>query len=246
MISFGSPAELMMGLFVILLAMNMGPKASPVMGGNATRRTARAACRPEDRHAGPWRWDPGGVEQPGEHRFTRPARGRARVRTQGEDVAARSSRRTAGRPEIGQGPTQTDVSNVSNTVSFEDGSAQFNAAARDAVIDMANRAKDQRFVIEVRGHVSPPSGCAAGGDRGYDWAFDRAQAGGEPDGDQRREVGEHPARGMHDNERAVPRAYTESDQRRPRGDRDHQAAGQPQDPLSRPSSGGWSSTTGRC
>ena len=151
-----------------------------------------------------------------------------------------------GNQETGQGPTQTDVSNVSNTISFEDGSAQFNAAARDAVIDMATRAKDQRFVIEVRGHISPTERMRAGGDRGYKLAFDRAQAVANLLATNGVKWENIRLVACADNERAVPRAYTESDQRKNQRVEiviTKQLVGP--DPLSRPSSGGSSTPAGQ-
>jgi hypothetical protein len=49
MVSFADNTALMMGLFVILLAMNMGPKATSVMGGNPDENGAGEAMSAEDR-----------------------------------------------------------------------------------------------------------------------------------------------------------------------------------------------------
>jgi outer membrane protein OmpA-like peptidoglycan-associated protein len=119
-----------------------------------------------------------------------------------------------GNTDIGQGPTQTDVSNVSTSVNFEDGSAQFNAVARDAVVDMATRAKDQRFVVEVRGHISPSERMRSGGDRGYRLAFDRAQAVANLLATNGVKWENIRLVACADNERAVPRAYTDAEQRK--------------------------------
>ena len=214
MVSFADNTALMMGLFVILLAMNMGPKADPIMGGNPDENGAGANMSAEDRMLDLAIGIRAAFNNPVSIDSKDP-REQALVRRKMEKMFGPLKKEgPPGNQETGQGPTQTDVSNVSNTISFEDGSAQFNAAARDAVIDMATRSKDQRFVIEVRGHISPAERMRAGGDRGYKLAFERAQAVANLMAANGVKWENIRLVACADNERAVPRAYTESDQRK--------------------------------
>ncbi len=239
MVSFADNTALMMGLFVILLAMNMGPKATSVMGGNPDENGAGEAMSAEDRMLDLALGIRSAFNNPVSMDSKDPRDAVLVKRLREKAFGPLKQEGPPGNQETGQGPTQTDVSNVATSVNFEDGSAQFNAAARDAVIDMATRARDQRFVIEVRGHISPTERMRAGGDRGYKLAFDRAQAvanllaANDVKWENIRLVA------CADNERAVPRAYTEADQRKNQRVEiviTKQLVGP--DPLSRPSSGG--------
>lgn len=214
MISFADNTALMMGLFVILLAMNMGPKATSIMGGEPDKNGANGISSAEDRMLDLAL----GIRAAFNNEVSidsKDPREAALVRRKLEKL--RGPLKQSGPPgtvETGQGPTQTDVSNVSTTVNFEDGSAQFNAVARDAVVDMATRSRDQRFIIEVRGHISPNERMRAGGDHGYKLAFDRAQAVANLMASNGVKWENIRIVACADNERAVARAYTDADQRK--------------------------------
>ncbi len=155
-ISFADNVALMMGFFVILLAMNMGPKADPKQGGapdesNAGNTTATQTERQMDfviaiREAFNTPISPNSrvpAEQPLVKRMQDKQRGAAT----GDGPNGRSERQQAPRP--------SDYDKVTALIVFQDKSATLPSDAREKVVAVAEKQKDQRWIVEVRGHVSP-------------------------------------------------------------------------------------------
>lgn len=150
LISFADNVALMMGFFVILLAMNMGPK-----GGGEGEGTGGG----------------GPPAQPDmidfvigmREAFNNPIK----MDSSRDDEAVFVKRMLerqggAGKPEsqTGKDPDggairPSDYRNVVCSVEFDDRSALLNEQDRGALHDAADKLKGQRWVIEVRGHVSP-------------------------------------------------------------------------------------------
>jgi outer membrane protein OmpA-like peptidoglycan-associated protein len=139
-----------MGFFVILLAMNMGPKASPVQGGV------------KGEAGGGFPVDPAmeaiiGIREA----FKSPLNPN---NPDDERVLQYKKRRDAGRAnEPGVPGSFTDVQalqkgnykNITGSVIFDSGSALLSPAGRKTIGDVAARLRDQRWIIDVRGNVSP-------------------------------------------------------------------------------------------
>lgn len=152
LISFADNVALMMGFFVILLAMNMGPKATAVQGGepgeseNGGRAAEdyktdfaikiREAFNPIDMNS----------TNPAEAKFR--ARKRELEGTKKEDGPEGSAQRA-------QSVRPTDISNLGGFVLFEDKNTTISSAADSTITAIAKKLRDQRWVVELRGHVSP-------------------------------------------------------------------------------------------
>lgn len=150
LISFADNVALMMGFFVILLAMNMGPKGSGNTPGNETG---------------------GAPSQPDMIDFVISMReafnNPIKIDSSREDEAVFVKRMLqrkggAGRPEsqTGKDPDggairPSDYRNVVCSVEFDDRSALLSEHDRTALHEAADKIRGQRWVIEVRGHVSP-------------------------------------------------------------------------------------------
>ncbi len=156
LISFADNVALMMGFFVILLAMNMGPKADPKQGGEPDQtdvgeagsgQTARQldfviGVREAFNNAVPID-SKNPAEQPLVKRKLEKMRGAAT----GDGPNGKSERQQAPRP--------SDFDKVTALIIFPDKSATLPANARTSISTVAESQKDQRWILEVRGHVSP-------------------------------------------------------------------------------------------
>lgn len=175
LISFADNVALMMGFFVILLAMNMGPKGEPVQGG-----------APDDKNNGSGggmsRADAiiisirEGFNSPFNAKSNNPDERRMAALKQQHD----DSRKDEGPVGTGQRPQtvrETDYSNLGGKISFEDGSAELSATAQDTLQRIAKKMQDQRWIIELRGSVSPfESGRNA--EKAMALSYERALAAG--------------------------------------------------------------------
>ena len=170
LISFADNVALMMGFFVILLAMNMQkPKAGGIggeaqMGGAPTTDMVDfvIAMRKEFNNPIDLKSD-----DPEEAMF------RKRIL----EVQAGKSRQPEepGQGRESQSIVPTEFSNLGGTVIFEDDSTSLNERARDIVRRVGARLRDQRFIVEVRGHVSP-SESQANTERAFNLAHARSLA----------------------------------------------------------------------
>lgn len=154
LISFADNVALLMGFFVILLAMNMGPKGSPVQGGEPDEKdnhTDAAEARNADiilsiREAFNNKVDPFG-DDPNEAWL------RKRIRDKHEGSSNQPGPE-GDHPNL-QAIRPTDYNRVTARVPFEDGSAMLTQDAREVIASAAVGLRDQRWIVDVRGHVSP-------------------------------------------------------------------------------------------
>ncbi len=167
LISFADNVALMMGFFVILLAMNMGPKAkgesqeegdgkpSPDMVDFVIAMRA-AFNNPFDVNSG----------APGDQVFIKRIKEK---QGQSSDVGV------PGETETVQSTRPTEYHSVTATIPFENDSSLLANSARDTIVKTAEKLKGQRFVIEVRGHASP-SEVRRSQEKGLDLSYQRAKA----------------------------------------------------------------------
>jgi outer membrane protein OmpA-like peptidoglycan-associated protein len=150
LISFADNVALMMGFFVILLAMNMGPKGSHAAPPEPSSYTGPETPDMVDfvisiREAFGNPINPNGTN-PEEEVF----RKRIIERTGGEgtDIAPK------GRHQETQASRPSDYRQITAVIPFDDNSTTLSPSGREIIIDTAKHIRDQGWVIEVRGHVS--------------------------------------------------------------------------------------------
>ena len=153
LISFADNVALMMGFFVILLAMNMGPKGEPKQGGDPSENNNGSG-------GGMSRADSiiisirEGFNSPLNAKSSNPDERRLANAKKQQDEA----RKDEGPIGTGQRPQtvrETDYSNLGGVVYFEDSSAELNATSQDTLARISKKMQDQRWIIELRGSVSP-------------------------------------------------------------------------------------------
>ncbi len=150
LISFADNVALLMGFFVILLAMNMGPKSTPVQGGIPDENggggpdaameaiiSIREAFHTKN-------FDP---NDPDEAKLMRYMARRATGQASQEGIAGEHQNVQAIRPTGLTAPTAS--------VPFDSRSAVLSPTGRQVLNQVAEKLRDQRWVIEVRGHASP-------------------------------------------------------------------------------------------
>ncbi len=172
LISFADNVALMMGFFVILLAMNMkepttggigGKEKNPVPGNTPAMLDAVISLR-EAFHSkvSPTSTDPKDAvlvrrlkqrEKPGDVSSTGPEGNKQNVQSQ--------------RP--------SDYESPCAVIPFDDGSAEISADAREHLTDAAAQLVGQRYVVDVRGNVSAAE-AAMTPDRGMELSFKRSLA----------------------------------------------------------------------
>jgi outer membrane protein OmpA-like peptidoglycan-associated protein len=176
MISFADNTALMMGLFVILLAMNMGPKATSQMGGEpADVATAAAAAEDEDmldfavslREAFNNPVDMGSSE-PRDEALRQHIR---KKESQGES----KNPANPGRERNVDSPRPSDYYTHGGVVTFPHNSSEMTSGGRQLAADIAGQVRGMRWVIEVRGHASV-SETFRNPERGNTLSFERASA----------------------------------------------------------------------
>ena len=142
LISFADNVALIMGFFVILLAMNMGPKAEPKQGG-----------APDETNAG----DAGsnaqaldmiiaireGFNQPVSMKSTDPKEAALRKRIM-ERQGNASTNGPRGNNDKQQAPRPSDFDRVTAAVSFDDRASKLSEEARKTIAEVAAKQKDQR------------------------------------------------------------------------------------------------------
>lgn len=156
LISFADNVALLMGFFVILLAMNMGPKGTPVQGGApdevenedsaATTQAHAADIVLSIREAFNNKVDPFG-DDPNEAWL------RKRIRDKFEGSTNQAGPQ-GDHPNL-QAIRPTDYNRVTARIPFEDGSAMLTPDSREVIASAAIGLRDQRWIVDVRGHVSP-------------------------------------------------------------------------------------------
>ncbi len=209
LISFADNTALIMGFFVIMLAMNM--KADG--GGNGNSKDPDAGHGPSAamldtviglRAAFNNPIDPNSND-PNELPFV------ARLLTRGRDSEPQEAG-PRGRDHDVQSLRPSKYYRICGSLPFESGTSKLEREADETLRDLAERVRGLRFIIEVRGHVSAAEAAHAA-DRGMSLAFDRAMAvakrleSGGVRWSQMRLIA------CADNDRRNPVAYNDSGQR---------------------------------
>ncbi|HYF14326.1 MAG TPA: OmpA family protein [Phycisphaerales bacterium] len=154
LISFADNVALMMGFFVILLAMNMGPKGDPKQGGEPSETNAADGAPSahqldmilsiREGFGNPVSID---SNDPKEVALVRRLREKTGGMSHSDGPLGRHDRQQAVRP--------SDYDRVTASVTFDDRSALLSAEARETIAQVAQKQKDQRWIVEVRGHAGP-------------------------------------------------------------------------------------------
>ncbi len=176
LISFADNVALLMGFFVILLAMNMGPKGTPVQGGapdeanngntseSQTDRQMDFVIAIREAFNQPIRKD---SQNPAEQALIKRMLDKQRGAATGDGPMGKNEKQQAPRP--------SDYDKVTALIVFPDKSAVLPSDARAKLATVAEMQKDQRWIIEVRGHVSPFERMH-NQQRGMQLSYDRALA----------------------------------------------------------------------
>jgi outer membrane protein OmpA-like peptidoglycan-associated protein len=172
LISFADNVALLMGFFVILLAMNMAPKSEGPMGGdgqggdhaNDTKMIDFVIAVRE------------GFNTPFDLNSTRPEDQKfiRRIKEREGADGARPNQ-PQGQFRDAQSLERGNTKDVTARVEFDTDSAEISPTARGVLLDAAKKLKDQGYVIEVRGHCSPFE-ARRDFDRASTLAYDRAMA----------------------------------------------------------------------
>lgn len=169
LISFADNVALMMGFFVILLAMNMQkPKMGGVggeakMGGAPTEQMIDFVIAMRKEFNNP-------IDLSSDNPAEAPLRRRIR------DLLEAGKSNQPGDPGPGkehQAMQPNDVTNLGGTIQFETDSPSLNDRSRERVRAIASRIKGQRFIIEVQGHASPHE-AMQNMDKAFALAYSRA------------------------------------------------------------------------
>lgn len=171
-VSFADNALLQMGFFVILFAMNIGPKgggsgAGEGGGSNAAPSDALldAVISIREGFNSPVSLD---SKDPSDGPLIRRLKERAGQGTNNQDgVPGKNPDQQAIKP--------SDYNRVTASIPFELSKSELSGATKQTMIEAAKRLRGERFIIEVRGHTSAME-AVNGPDESYALAFARAQA----------------------------------------------------------------------
>jgi flagellar motor protein MotB len=152
LISFADNVALLMGFFVILLAMNMAPKTEGPMGGEGKGGNHASEARMMDFIISIRE----GFNRPIDMKSTDPDEmklvRRIIEREGGEGVRPDQIR---GRFTEADSLERGTAKDITAKVEFDTDSAEVSPTGRATLLDAAKKLKDQGYIIEVRGHVSP-------------------------------------------------------------------------------------------
>lgn len=151
LISFADNVALMMGFFVILLAMNMGPKGSQVNNTGEPGESTDQAAREADfvigmRDAFNSKIDPNSDD---------PAEAHLRKRLKERQGGPATEEGPQGNAPALQAIRPSDYNRVACSVPFDEGDATLSSSGHETISQAAKKLRDKKWVIEVRGHVSP-------------------------------------------------------------------------------------------
>jgi flagellar motor protein MotB len=171
-VSFADNVALMMGFFVILLAMNMGPKGASAAAESETTSDVKAKNAPDmidlaiairEAFNNPVNTD---SPKPSEMAMVKRIIER-KSKTQADDAGPPGDRQRV------QSLTRGDYHAMSGVVYFDHKSSALTPRSKESLADLGNGMKGMKLVIEVRGHASAEEAYAQG-DRGMRLSFDRA------------------------------------------------------------------------
>jgi flagellar motor protein MotB len=148
LVSFADNVMLQMGFFVILLAMNMGPKGGggdgPPSEGEGEPTTAMIDFALGLREAFNNPVDP---DDPNENpQFVKRLK---ELRGEGDFSGPQGDKPTQ------QSLRESNFVNIGAKIAFEDNSTKLTQAARETMAQTAEKLRGLRFYIEIRGHCSP-------------------------------------------------------------------------------------------
>lgn len=172
LISFADNVALLMGFFVILLAMNMKEKTSGGIGGKDQNGQAAADDRLNDFVIGIRE----AFNNPVSLSSTDPKDGPLIKRMQQRQSSGTTTAEgTPGKNAEQQAVRPSDYNRTTALVSFEQAQAAVTPEGKATLIEAAKRLRGQKFVIELRGHVSAME-AAFGSDAAMKLGFARALA----------------------------------------------------------------------
>jgi flagellar motor protein MotB len=152
-VSFADNVLLMMGFFVIMLAMNMGPKGASAEGTDAaTDRVLDVAIAVREAFHNPVKLD---STNPNDQPLIR----RLRQRDSRGDLVSPGP---DGQTQQTQTVRPTDHTGRDGYVNFEQGSDVLAERAKRTIAQLAERIAGTRWMVEVRGHASKREGVLAG------------------------------------------------------------------------------------
>lgn len=172
LISFADNVALLMGFFVILLAMNMAPKTAGPMGGEGLGGDQANDARMIDfviavREGFNTPFDLNS-KNPDDQKFIRRIKER-------EGAEGTRPKQPLGRHSTSQSLERGNAKDITAKVEFDTDSAEVSPTGRGVLIDAAKKLKDQGYIIEIRGHASPFE-ARRDFDRANDLAYQRAMA----------------------------------------------------------------------
>lgn len=151
LISFADNVALMMGFFVILLAMNMGPKGEASSSGDPSNDPGKPSQSMLDFVIGMREGfgNPININstKANEQQFVERLR---ELRGEGDASGI------AGRHKSQQTLRQTNFSSLGALIPFDDNSIALSTSAKETIADTAKKLRGTRYYIELRGHCSPP------------------------------------------------------------------------------------------
>lgn len=168
MISFADNALLQMGVFVIMFAMNVGPKGSgnaPGTDAAVTPGMADTAIAFREAFNNP-------LDMSSKASSDQPLIKRMKERKESGEATEKGVK---GEKQNVQATRPTGFSNITATLTFEQGSAQVSSYAKSVLADASKKLKGQRWIIEIRGNCSSIE-AAEGREAAYKLSFERAMA----------------------------------------------------------------------
>ena len=150
LISFADNVALMMGFFVILLAMNMGPKAKSEQEGEGSKAGA-----PDQRMLDFVIAVREGFNNPIDLGSDNPKELKLRDRIKERAQGGATQEGPEGKSDQLQAVRPSDYTDVGGLIIFETGSSKLSGSAKDDAQNVAAKIRGLNWVVEVRGHASP-------------------------------------------------------------------------------------------
>jgi flagellar motor protein MotB len=175
LISFADNVALLMGFFVILLAMNMGPKGSSVGAEGESAEAAAGGASANTQQLDMILSIREGFGNPVSMSSTKAEEQQLVKRLREKQGGMTKSEGPNGKHPSQQAPRPSDYDRVTAAVAFDDKSTLISADARRTIAEVAQKQKDQRWIVEVRGHASPFESMR-NPQRAVQLSYDRAMA----------------------------------------------------------------------
>ncbi|MFN0010395.1 MAG: OmpA family protein [Phycisphaerales bacterium] len=172
LISFADNVALLMGFFVILLAMNMKEKTTGGTGGKDAKGPAAAEERLDDFVVGIRQAFNNPVSLSSDDPRDGPLIKRMKQR---QSSGTSTAEGTPGKNAEQQAVRPSDYNRTTAVVAFDQSQSLLTAEAKGTLIEAAKRLRGQRFIVELRGHASAME-AALGQDAAMKLGFARALA----------------------------------------------------------------------